>query len=166
MESVHIIAGDFGRNKTAFVTSNRLQMSSAQIGKGQIAALEVTTAEDIKKMSGAIGWGLVGGLAFGVIGGIAGVLAGGWKKEIVFVCKLSDDRKFLGKCNPSAYTMLQSLAMATPATAAPAKLTKTEFSISAELRAACAEGRHYACGSRECSCECHIPKPKKPFWKI
>lgn len=36
----------------------------------------------------------------------------------------------------------------------------TEYSPTAPLREPCAEGRHYACGSKECSCSCHKAETK------
>lgn len=36
----------------------------------------------------------------------------------------------------------------------------TEYSPTAPLREPCAEGRHYACGSKECSCSCHQAEKK------
>lgn len=40
-------------------------------------------------------------------------------------------------------------------------LAATEYSPAAPLREPCAEGRHYACGSKQCSCSCH-KDDKKP----
>ena len=44
----------------------------------------------------------------------------------------------------------------------------TEYSPTAPLQEPCAEGRHYACGSKECSCSCHKTEkkaaPPKAAW--
>jgi tRNA_anti-like len=41
------------------------------------------------------------------------------------------------------------------------KIHPEEAGLSAPLQTACAEGRHYACGAKACSCECHLRK-KQP----
>jgi len=79
-----------------------------RIASGQIATLEIATEENLKKMAGAVGWGFLGGLALGPIGALAGVLAGGRKTELTFICQFKDGRKFLGQCDPKTYTAIQA----------------------------------------------------------
>lgn len=74
----------------------------------QIESLEVATEENVKKMGGAIGWGLVGGIALGGIGALAGVLAGGSGKEVTFVCKFKDGRKMLVKADVKVFESIQA----------------------------------------------------------
>lgn|GEM_PF-2201706 len=185
MSTFKVIAGDFGQDRVGqlfwgplYGKNQGLQMPingasfrTEHVGGGEIASLEIATEQNLKKMSGSIGWGLVGGVAFGVVGAAAGVLSGGRKTEIVFTCLLSDGRRFLGKCDAKTFTNLQALAMSQPVSVSQnssrpqssGKFTprKTEYVPSADLRTACLEGRHYACGSQECSCGCHAPAGSK-----
>jgi hypothetical protein len=64
--------------------------------KGNIESLEVMTEEKKKKIAGTVGAGAIGGLLLGPLGVIGGMLIGGKKKEVTFVCVLKDGKKFLG----------------------------------------------------------------------
>lgn len=171
-----MIAGDF--SGTGQVLIGRLYRPSAQglrmpiagsslrtehIAAGQIESLEVATDEGIKSLAGSFGWGVVGGLAGGPVGAIAGVLAGGNSREIKFICKFKDGRKFLGSCKSDTYVSIQAASFAITA---PFTRIVTTYMPTAPLRDACLEGRHYACGAKECSCNCHqraqqLPQQKK-----
>lgn len=165
MATFKVIAGDF--RGTGQVLFGRLYRPSAQglsmpspgssfrtehIATGQIDSLEVATDESLKKMTGWIGWGVVGGLAADPVGAIAGVSAGGNSRKITFICKLKDGRKFLGSCKPDTYTSIQAASFAT---GAPFKKIVTTYMPAAPVQDACLEGCHYACGAKECSCNCH-----------
>lgn len=108
-----IIAGDFvgiskystvGNRKVliAGITGNDSRVEQIDI-KGNIDKIEVVTEETKKKFIGAAGWGLVGAAALGPLGLIAGVLSGGNKKEICFVCYLKDGRKFMAISDSKVY---------------------------------------------------------------
>lgn len=124
--SFEILAGDFVQTKEAGASAQfiggtfhltkkdenkkwyQLGLSTVKIKATQIETLEIATDENLKKMGGAIGWGLVGGLALGGIGAIAGLLAGGRSKEVTFVCKFKDGQKFLAKSDLKVFTEIQS----------------------------------------------------------
>ena len=124
--SFEILAGDFVQTKEAGATAQfvggtfhlttkdenkkwyQTGLNKAKIKAVEIETLEIATDENLKKMGGAIGWGIVGGLALGGIGAIAGLLAGGRSKEVTFVCKFKDGRKFLGKADLKVFTEIQS----------------------------------------------------------
>lgn len=123
MATFEIMAGDFEPGKTAQLMVGRFVKESAQgfhmpikgkwfknehIPMSQVEALEIATEENLKKMGGAIGWGIVGGIALGGIGAVAGLLAGGRSKEVTFVCKFKDGRKLLGKCNSKEFADIQA----------------------------------------------------------
>lgn len=179
MATFQIVAGDFGEGRTGQVLVGNLYRESAQgfnmptdqgfrsehILKGQIAILEVATEENLKRMSGAIGWGLVGGVAFGPLGALAGVLKGGNKKQITFVCQFKDGRRFLGQCDSKTYADVQAASFASPTKhpSLSAPIERSSEPVERVLRQTCAEGRHYACGYKDCSCNCHQEKPS--FWK-
>jgi hypothetical protein len=124
--SFEILAGDFVQTKEAGASAQfvggafhltvkeankkwyQTGLSSVTIKADQIESLDVATEENLKKMGGSIGWGLVGGLALGGVGAIAGLLAGGRSKEVTFICKFKDGRKFLGKCDSKIFTNIQA----------------------------------------------------------
>jgi hypothetical protein len=123
MAQFEIMAGDFEPGQQGRVMSGRFVKESAHgfhmpikgkwlktehIPKAEIDQLEIATEESLKKMGGAIGWGLVGGLALGGIGAVAGLLAGGRSKEVTFACKFKDGRKVLGKCNSKDFAEIQA----------------------------------------------------------
>lgn len=76
------------------------------ISLDEVEELEVATEESVKRIGGAIGWGVAGSMLLGSSGLLAGLLLGGKSKEIVFVCKFKDGRKLLGKATNSDYERL------------------------------------------------------------
>ena len=123
--SFEILAGDFVQTKEPGASAQfvggafhltvkdankkwyQIGMSTVTIKADQIEALDVATEENMKKMGGAIGWGLVGGLALGGIGAVAGLLAGGRGKDVTFVCKFKDGRKMLAKADSKVFENIQ-----------------------------------------------------------
>ena len=91
--------------------------------KGNIDKIEVVTEESKKKFIGAAGWGLVGSAALGPVGLIAGVLAGGNKKEICFVCYLKDGRKFMAFSDPTVYQEFVAAQFESPEPVKQAKVS-------------------------------------------
>jgi hypothetical protein len=71
-----------------------------------VDSVQAATQENMKRMAGSVGWGIVGGLALGPVGALAGVLAGGNKKEITFLCFFRDGRQFVGITDASTYAAL------------------------------------------------------------
>lgn len=112
--SFEILAGDFTKGGNAQFIAGTFTLPvpgkwlREDIKAAEVEAVEVATEENLKKMGGAIGWGLVGGLALGGVGALAGVLAGGRKKEVTFVCKFKDGRKMLAKADSKVFEKIQS----------------------------------------------------------
>lgn len=111
--SMKVHAGDFKDAKSAnfgagtFIFATGI-FKSEKLPASEIAELEVASEESMKRMGGAIGWGIVGGLALGGIGALAGVLAGGRSKEVTFICKFKDGRKLLATTDSKTFTEIQS----------------------------------------------------------
>lgn len=112
-----VIAGDFDNERGAQFANGDFMLYKKgsgifslreQVPVSAVESIELATEESVKKMAGAIGWGIVGGLLTGGIGLAAGLLAGGNKKEVVFICKLKDGRKFMGKADSGVYTKIQA----------------------------------------------------------
>ena len=110
--SFEVIAGDFEKgNANQFVGGKLImkipgQFSRETIYVTEISELELASEESVKKIGGTVGWGFVGGALLGPVGLLAGLLAGGRSKEVNFVCKLKDGRKFMAKASSKLYTDL------------------------------------------------------------
>jgi hypothetical protein len=73
-----------------------------------LAEIEAASEESVKRVGGTVGWGLVGGVVLGPVGLLAGLLAGGRGKDVTFVCKLKDGRKFMATASAKIYTSLSA----------------------------------------------------------
>jgi hypothetical protein len=147
MRTFEIVAGDFGRGEGTVTVGKQnrfveqgLKMprtdgsyGKAHYGLGQIEMLEIATEQSLKRMGGAIGWGFAGGLALGPIGALAGLLAGGRKNEVTFVCQFKDGKKFLGRAAMNTYTDIQAASFAPPP-AVVRKPSETREPTKAEAR--------------------------------
>lgn len=106
--SFELLAGDWDIKRGAQFTFGKFIMPSDSF-KGEVItpdmvrSIEIASEDNFKKWGNAAGWGLVGGLATGGIGLAAGLLFGGNKKTVMFVCQLTDGRKFMGKTSRGHY---------------------------------------------------------------
>ena len=83
-----------------------------QIPIADVEELNIATEENVKRLGGAVGWGVAGGLLFGPVGLLAGLMMGGRKKLITFVCKFKDGRKFLGTADSKTWTAIMAARLA------------------------------------------------------
>lgn len=74
----------------------------------EIESLEVASEESVKRIGGTIGWGAAGAVLLGPAGLLAGLLLGGKSKEVAFVCKLKDGRKFLAVADSGTFQKIQA----------------------------------------------------------
>jgi hypothetical protein len=77
-----------------------------RISYSQISELELATEENMNRLSGALGLGLVGDLALGPIGLLAGLIRGGRGRQFTFVCILKDGRRFLATAKEPIWARL------------------------------------------------------------
>lgn len=63
--------------------------------KTEVESVDLLDEEKVKKLAGTAGWGLAGAALLGPLGAIGGMLLGGNKKSVAFVCHLKDGRKFM-----------------------------------------------------------------------
>ena len=128
----NVIAGDFP-STTEFISSQRtstlryVQTEAKGFRRavhtdivlvGNIAMITVVTEENKKAILGSVGWGTVGYLVGGIVaaplaiaGGLAGLLKGGNKKEICFICHLKDGKKFMAVTDPTTYMEFTAISM-------------------------------------------------------
>lgn len=111
--SIQVHAGDFKKGSGSFVGEHfRLRVPgefwSDEIGIESVAEIEVASEESVKAIGGALGWGAAGGLLLGPAGLLAGLLAGGNRKQVTFVCSFEDGRKFLGTTDSGTWTQIMA----------------------------------------------------------
>jgi len=79
-----------------------------KIPLSEIVELEVASEENVKRLGGTVGWGTAGAALLGPVGLLAGLIVGGKGKDVTFVCKFKDGRKFLGTAKSKIYTKLNA----------------------------------------------------------
>lgn len=94
-----------------FVKTGAFQITGETIHASKFITIESASEESVKKVGGAIGWGVVGGVIAGPVGMLAGAILGGNKKEVTFVAEIEDGRKFMGTTDNKTFLGLQGAAM-------------------------------------------------------
>jgi hypothetical protein len=118
MHYFKIHAGDFGDGEGSFGSiSDTFSLpikgrtfAHETLAKAEIAQIDIATEENVKKLSGTVGWGLVGGALLGPVGLLAGLLMGGRAKNVVFIVKLKDGRKLLASTDSKTFIAIQAAA--------------------------------------------------------
>jgi hypothetical protein len=113
-----IHAGDFGDGEGTFSSlTNSFTLpvkgktfGSQRLPASSLSSLEIATEENVKKLAGTVGWGLVGGAILGPVGLLAGLLAGGRGKKIVFAVRFTDGQKMLASADSQVFTAIKSAA--------------------------------------------------------
>jgi len=110
---IEVHAGDFavGKHNHQFL-GDCFHMKVAgrfrkeRIPTTQVSEVVMATEEEVKRLGGTVGWGVAGAALLGPVGLLAGLLAGGRGKDVTFVCKFKDGRKFLGTARSKTYTKI------------------------------------------------------------
>lgn len=115
MAKIKIHAGDFPKGTAnahfggiAFPWKAGDGWTGEGISFKEIAHLETASEESVKKLGGTVGWGVVGATLLGPVGLLAGLLAGGRKNEVTFVCEFKDGRKMLATTDSKTFTKMQA----------------------------------------------------------
>jgi hypothetical protein len=74
----------------------------------------VATQENVKKLEGTLGWGLVGGALLGPAGLPAGMLVGGQKTKITFMVRFRNGQKLLAQGDADVFSAIQAAAFDAP----------------------------------------------------
>ncbi|WP_029149064.1 hypothetical protein [Methylophilus sp. 5] len=115
---IDILAGDFKKGLESQYVHGKFLMKKEgsffreKILPSQIEHLELATEESVINVGGAAGWGIAGSVLLGPAGLVAGLIIGAKGKDVTFVCKFKDGRKFLGTASGSVFTELQKTFMA------------------------------------------------------
>ena len=114
MAMIKIHAGDFLKGDSQYSFGSLVLKTKEHSFLGEaipvtkLETVEVATEESVKRIGGTIGWGVAGAVILGPVGLLAGLLLGGKKKEITFVGKFRDGRKFLATTDSKTFTKLQA----------------------------------------------------------
>lgn len=114
MTKITVHAGDFRKGDGEFnfgsftLRTDKHRFFGETIALKNLESIEIATEENIKKIGGTIGWGIVGGLLLGPVGLLAGLIAGGRKKEITFVAKFKDGRKMFATTDNETFIKLKA----------------------------------------------------------
>ena len=124
MYTVKVEAGDFKVGKFSNFKSTRkskhFEMAIDKFGwtmsglkyvsydVNQIEELSEAREDNVKRLAGSVGWGAAGAVLLGPIGLLAGLVAGGHGKNITFVCKFRDGKKFLGTTDSRTWITIQA----------------------------------------------------------
>jgi hypothetical protein len=116
MPQFKLEGGSFGTGQASFDGSGFSLPSGrafhpTRIPASEIISAELASAENIKKISGTLGWGAAGLVALGPLGMFAGLLAGGRKNVATFVVFLRDGRQFIGTGDNKTWVAIMSAAV-------------------------------------------------------
>jgi hypothetical protein len=122
MARIKIRAGDFitispshsygGRNFHLATEAREWKLKNTEtIPVTELEYVELASEENVKKLGGTIGWGAAGAALLGPAGLLAGLLLGGKKKEVTFIAKFRDGRKFIGTTDPKTWADIQGGAL-------------------------------------------------------
>ena len=91
--------------------SEKSTWGTESIASSELEYLQLANEETVKKIGGTVGWGAAGGLIFGPVGLLAGLVLGGRKKEVTFVAKFKDGRRFIATTDSATWTQIQAAAL-------------------------------------------------------
>jgi hypothetical protein len=116
LATIKLHAGDFGKGEGQFLYGNfSLPRNGSSLSRETIRGhlletAEMASEENVKRIGGTVGWGVVGATLLGPVGLLAGLLLGGKGKEVTFVARFKDGRKLLGTTDPKTFTKIKALA--------------------------------------------------------
>lgn len=115
MATIKLHAGDWGKGEAIYAFGqlslplpggNGIRFD--RINERALTLVEQASEENVKRIGGTVGWGVVGATLLGPVGLLAGLLLGGKGKEITFVGQFKDGKKFLGTTDPKTFTKLKA----------------------------------------------------------
>jgi hypothetical protein len=77
-----------------------------RISTAEIEELDNASEESVKRLGGTAGWGAAGAMVLGPAGLLAGLLLGGKGKDVTFVCRFKDGRKFMATTDAKTHRQL------------------------------------------------------------
>lgn len=121
MSNINIHAGDFRVGKAKLSVGSVLisiqypysmgdgfSVAMEHLAFSDIKEIAQASEENVKRLGGTVGWGVVGAALLGPVGLVAGLLAGGKGKDITFILKMNDGKKLLATTDSKSYTKIQA----------------------------------------------------------
>jgi len=120
MAKIKVQAGDLDKGTWQFtgMFGNAIMTrasTTAHMWKGEtynfntdVKNVELIDEDNVKKLAGTAGWGLAGAALLGPLGAIGGILIGGNKKEIAFVCHLNNGKKFMATTDGKSWKKIMA----------------------------------------------------------
>ncbi|WP_295612338.1 hypothetical protein [uncultured Lamprocystis sp.] len=116
MDKIKIIGGDYpsGDCYASIAPGTGLVILSSTNGGSysmHLKSIEQLTVEKIKNLSGTAAGGIAGAALLGPLGAIGGMLIGGNKTEVSFLCVTQDEKQFIGATDPKVYQKLVAASL-------------------------------------------------------
>lgn len=110
VSSIQFLAGDLGKGSGHLLASGKVRIpgGSKDFSMSAVASVEIASEESVKRVGGALGWGLAGAAIFGPAGLIVGGLLGGKGKDITFAGTLKDGKRFLAMAKSDVFRRFQA----------------------------------------------------------
>lgn len=120
MATIKVVAGDLDKGTWQFVgifgacsmtrasTSKSLWKGETYDLKTDVESVEQLTEEKVKQVAATAAWGVAGAVILGPLGAIGGMLVGGNKTEVAFVCNLKDGRKFMATTDSKTWQKIMA----------------------------------------------------------
>ncbi|WP_133365703.1 hypothetical protein [Qipengyuania sediminis] len=114
MGTINVHAGDWKKGKGSyglgvFLLPRPLGWEKESINSKHLTEVEVASEESVKRLGGAAGWGVAGAVLLGPVGLLAGALLGGRGKDVTFIARFRDGRKFLATTDSKTFIKIQSV---------------------------------------------------------
>lgn len=112
VSSIRFLAGDLGTGGGHLLASGKVRIpgGSQDFSMSAVARVEIASEESVKRVGGALGWGLAGAALFGPAGLIVGGLLGGKGKDVTFAGTLKDGKRFLVMARSEVFMKFQAAA--------------------------------------------------------
>lgn len=115
MGQIKIHAGDFQEGEGSSFSFGSFSLrkpgawfSAEVVPSAEVEEVAIATEDSVKRLGGTLGWGAAGAIVLGPVGLLAGLLLGGRGKEVTFVVRFKDGRKFLGTTDAKTFTKIQA----------------------------------------------------------
>jgi len=119
---ITVLAGDFKNGKGSQFVGDSFYMEKKpkdffgwlfvgfreKINVSSVIEIDLASTENVSSLFGSLAGGAVGGMILGPVGLLAGLLTGGQKQRVTFVCKFKDGRKFLGSTDSKTWTAIMA----------------------------------------------------------
>lgn len=114
MAKVQVHAGDWPKGSGRFTFGSIALPKKGGWGGfegvplSNLVSIEAATEENVKKLGGTVGWGVVGATLLGPVGLLAGLIMGGRGKDVTFIAAFKDGRKLLATTDNKTFVTMKA----------------------------------------------------------